>query len=88
MVILIDSGSTHNFINAGVAQRVNLNPNANSRLKVIVASGEQLVSSGKCTQINFKLQKIHFTADFFILPMEGYNMVLGTHWLRTLGLIQ
>ena len=87
VVILIDSGSTHNFINAKTAQRVNLNPIANSTLKVIVASGEQLVSSGKCTQINFKLQRIPFTIDFFILPMEGYDMVLGTQWLRTLGLI-
>ncbi|KDO42011.1 hypothetical protein CISIN_1g047037mg [Citrus sinensis] len=49
VVILIDSGSTHNSINAEVAQRVNLSPNANNRLEIMVAFGEKLMSSGKCT---------------------------------------
>lgn len=54
----------------------------------MVASGEQLVSFRKCTQVNFKLQKIPFTADFFVSSMESYGTVIGTQWLRTLGLIQ
>lgn len=54
----------------------------------MVASSEQLVSSEKCTQVNFKLQKIPCIVDSFVLPMEGYVIVLGTQWLRMLGLIQ
>jgi hypothetical protein len=25
--------------------------------------------------------------DFFVIPLADYDMVLGVHWLRTLGLI-
>ncbi|KAK0586178.1 hypothetical protein LWI29_002300 [Acer saccharum] len=54
----------------------------------MVTSGEKLVSPGKCSYVPFKLQKVTFMADFFILPLEGYNVVLGTQWLRVLGPIQ
>ena len=54
----------------------------------MVASGEQLVSPGKCTQVYLKLQKIPFVSDFFVLPLEGYDVVLGTKWLRMLGSIE
>ncbi|TXG53293.1 hypothetical protein EZV62_022462 [Acer yangbiense] len=32
--------------------------------------------------------KVTFLADFFILPLEGYDVVLGTQWLRVLGHLQ
>ncbi|KAJ0009667.1 hypothetical protein Pint_33583 [Pistacia integerrima] len=88
VVALIDSGSTHNFISSQIAQRINLHPTSNSRLEVMVASAEKLSSPGKCSNVQLKLQKIPFFVDFFILPLEGYDVVLGTQWLRTLGPIQ
>ncbi|KAJ0078243.1 hypothetical protein Patl1_36813 [Pistacia atlantica] len=39
-------------------------------------------------QVQMKLQKVRFSTKFFILPFEGYDVVLGTQWLRTLGPIQ
>ncbi|KAH7543989.1 hypothetical protein JRO89_XS15G0078500 [Xanthoceras sorbifolium] len=56
--------------------------------KTMKILGEKLVSPGKCSSVPFKLQKVTFMADFFILPLEGYDVVLGTQWLRTLGPIQ
>ena len=88
VIVLIDSRSTHNFINSQVTQHANLCPNSNGRLEVMVASGQQLVSPGKCTQVYLKLQKIPFVTDFFVLPLEGYDVVLGTKWLRMLGSIE
>lgn len=44
----------------------------------MVVSSEKLVSPRKCSSVPFKLQKVTFMADFFILPLEGYDVVLGT----------
>ncbi|KAI9162275.1 hypothetical protein LWI28_025676 [Acer negundo] len=69
-------------------QRVNLLPDSNGKLKVLVALGEKLISLRKCSQVQLKLQKVSFFIDVFILPLERYDLVLGTQWLRTHGPIQ
>ncbi|KAJ0076352.1 hypothetical protein Patl1_34515 [Pistacia atlantica] len=35
----------------------------------------------------FHLQGIPLTIDLHLFPLDGYEVVLGTQWLRTLGLI-
>ena len=51
----------------------------------MVASGERLTSKGRCFGVTIKLGSYVTQADFYILPLEGYDVVMGTHWLRTLG---
>jgi hypothetical protein len=34
---------------------------------------------------NFIISSEQFAADFFVLPIGGYDMVLGTDWMATLG---
>lgn len=70
------------------ANRVHLQLNSSGKLEVLIASGEKLVSPGRCAQVQVRLQKVLFEIDFFILPLEGCYAVLGTQWLRTLGPIQ
>ena len=65
VVVLIDTGSTHNFISSRVAQQVNLHPNSYGKLEVMVASGEKLSSSRKCSQVQLRLQKVPFIVDLF-----------------------
>ncbi|GMY29211.1 hypothetical protein FCV25MIE_24453, partial [Fagus crenata] len=79
--ILLDSGSSHNFLSESLAQRLNLQPVRKGRIRVMVASGERLVSRGKCPKVSVKFGKFSTQADFFILPLEGYEAVLGTQWL-------
>ncbi|KAA8517478.1 hypothetical protein F0562_017771 [Nyssa sinensis] len=84
-IVLVDSGSTHNFINAMLAKKVGLQPIMGGRFEVVVASGEKLSSPGKCTGVKLTLQGFPIFVDFYLLPLEGYDIVLGTQWLRTLG---
>lgn len=88
IMALIDSGSTHNFVNEQIANSIGLQPTLEGYLGVMVASGERLVSSGKCNQTCINLQGYSLLVDFYWLPLEGCDVVLGTQWLSTLGLIQ
>ncbi|KAL5781802.1 hypothetical protein ACOSP7_006831 [Xanthoceras sorbifolium] len=85
---LIDSRSTHNFICERLAKQIRLQPITSNMLMVRVASGEKLSSLGKCPQTQLNLQGIPIVADFYLLPLEGYEVVLGTQWLSTLGPIK
>lgn len=83
--ILVDTGSTHNFVSERFAKKTGIEPTIGKKLKVKVASGEELTSSGKCVQIQIIIQGVSVYVDLYILPLEGYDVVLGTQWLRTLG---
>lgn len=48
VVALVDSGSTHNFIDFKVAKRLNLAIEAGPNLKVLVANGVKLCTQGLC----------------------------------------
>lgn len=50
-----------------------------------MASRELLPGRGKCRGIKLYLQGIPLKEDFYKLPLEGYEVVLGAQWLRTLG---
>ncbi|KAF8378270.1 hypothetical protein HHK36_029609 [Tetracentron sinense] len=45
--VLVDSGSTHNFVSERVAQRVGLKTQLGGKFEVMVASGDKLVSPGR-----------------------------------------
>jgi hypothetical protein len=77
-LVLIDSGSTHNFMSLALAQLLRLQLKMEGGMDVMVASGEKLRSPGKCVQIPIELQGWKFSVDFYILQLEGYGVVLGT----------
>lgn len=53
-------------------------------LEVVIASGEKLANSSKCMQTQLIIQGVPIIVDLYILPLEGYDAVLGTqcceHW--------
>jgi hypothetical protein len=55
---------------------------------LIIALEEKIRSPSKCVQIPIGLQVRIFAVDFYILPLEDYEVVLGTQWLRILGPIR
>jgi hypothetical protein len=85
LTILMDTGSTHNFINVQVAARLGLKPTHTGNMRVIVANGEKLECTGVCAGIILWIQGEPFKIDFYLLPMDVCEIVLGTQWLRMLG---
>lgn len=86
--VLVDSGSTHNFIHPTVARSCGLPTTSYAPLQVMIADGGYLPSKGVCLCVTVQVQGFSFTTDFTVLAIKGCDIVLGTQWLRTLGCIQ
>ncbi|XP_015387832.1 uncharacterized protein LOC107177859 [Citrus sinensis] len=83
--VLIDSGSTHNFIKPALAERLGLAIQPTTNFRVYIGNGDFLVCKQVCPQANLTMQGSAFIVDLFILPIEGIDVVLGIQWLQKLG---
>ena len=52
---------------------------------VTVANGERVPCPGIYRGTSFTIGDEDFQADFCALPLAGYDVVLGTQWLASLG---
>ncbi|XP_068644717.1 uncharacterized protein [Aristolochia californica] len=52
-----------------------------------VANGEKLTSIGLYSAVQFVIEGHDFAADFLVIPLAGFDLVLGIKWLQQLGLI-
>ena len=85
ITVLIDTGSTNNFLNSKVAARMTLHIEGCSKFDVKVADGRILKCDQRCLQVKLLLQDQEIITDFFLLPIDDYEAVLGIEWLTTLG---
>ncbi|KAI9177153.1 hypothetical protein LWI28_011710 [Acer negundo] len=81
LYILLDFGSTHNFLDPLIASKLNLPISCKTVFEVMVANGDRLYSEGQCQNIFIDIQGVPVTSDFYLLSLEGYDAVLGAHWL-------
>ena len=85
LCILIDSGSTHNFIDARIIDKLWCVMEAIKELKVLAANGNQLRCQEICRGFSWEMQGQTFSADVLALPLDNYDLVLGVQWLIELG---
>ena len=83
--VLIDSGSTHNFIKPSVAERAGVAIQPTTQFRVYIENGDFLLCTQFCQQVQLTLQGTEFPMDLFVLPIEGVDIVLGIQWLQQLG---
>lgn len=84
LLILINSGSTHNFIQESVMSRLGFEVQTLTEFRVFIGSGEYLVSKEVCRQMSITIQNTVITEDLFVLSMGDANIVLGIQWLEKL----
>ena len=83
--MLVDSGSTHNFIQDRKAKFLGLKVIPAQGFHVLVGNGDELSCSAVCKQVPLHLGKHKLLVDLFVLPLSGAELVLGVQWLTTLG---
>ena len=88
VIILIDLGNTHNFVDIALFSQLHILVDSTQILEVKVANGEVLRTHGLCKDVPIMLQGHQFLIQLHVLPMGGCDLILGTQWLSTLGVIQ
>jgi len=87
VIVLIDSGSTHNFIHCKIAKELNCFLYPTPEYQVMVASGGTINCSGKCHNIKLSMGEYVLNSPMLSIPMGGVDVVLGVQWLQSLGTI-
>jgi hypothetical protein len=77
LVILIDSGSTHNFVDQQVAQALQLAVTPTEEFTVKVANGEKLRCTERYANVLISIQGFQFFTTLYSLPLHGIDVVLG-----------
>lgn len=85
MQILVNSGSTNNFLDVSLASKLNIIPDCTKSMEVVVANGEELKNSGFCKSVSWTVQGSQLKVNFHLLPFKGYDIVLDIQWFNTLG---
>ena len=85
--MLIDSGSTHNFIHCKVAEELNCFLYPALECQVMVANGGTINCSGKCHNIKLTMGEYVLNIPMLSIPMGGVDVVLGVQWLQYLGTV-
>ena len=67
LLILIDSGSTHSFLDEGFARRLKCPLKGTQPLSVTVANGNRVIGESVCLRFNWEMQGEKFEADLRLL---------------------
>jgi hypothetical protein len=85
VMVLIDSGLTHNFISNRLASMLKLPIIPTESFHVRVANREGLTCQGRYNKVRVELQGTEFYLTLFSLPLRGIDLVLRVQWLEMLG---
>ena len=76
VIVLIDSGSTHNFIHCKVAKELNFLLYPALECQVMVADEGTINCSRKCHNIKLSMGEYVLTSPMLSIPMGGADVVL------------
>lgn len=85
LMVLIDSGVSHNFISLAVASSLSLKVDATYQMGVRLGDGHRIKTQGRCSNIQVQLGGLGIVVEANIMELGGIDLILGIKWLETLG---
>ncbi|KAK4394519.1 hypothetical protein Sango_1606200 [Sesamum angolense] len=79
--ILIDSSSTHSFIDEKVVKALGIKVEPTTPMMVSVADGYRMISKVICPELSWEIQGLQFSYPVRTLKLGGCDFVLGCDWL-------
>ncbi|XP_038982115.1 uncharacterized protein LOC120110620 [Phoenix dactylifera] len=83
--LLVDNGSSHNFINPDALRRIGLKGVAIEPFDVKITSGDRLQCQSIVKDVRLNVQGVRIMADLHVLQLVGLDVVLGNAWLRSIS---
>jgi hypothetical protein len=84
-VVLIDSGSTHNFIHRRIDEETHFFVCSVSNFQILITNGGTMKCGGRCENVKLQMGDYHLKTHMFSISMGGCDIVLGVDLLCTLG---
>ncbi|XP_028780228.1 uncharacterized protein LOC114736538 [Neltuma alba] len=88
VLVLVDSGSTHNFVSDSIVNELNLPVQQVQPFGVQIGNGSTVKCHRVCSALEVKISDLIIQQDFFPFSLGGTDLVLGIKWLASLNTIQ
>lgn len=85
VLVLVDSGATHNFISQKLVSKMDWPMEKTSQMRIKLGDGFQTMTQGVCRGVELKIGGFRIQADMHLFELGGIDVVLGIEWLNTLG---
>ncbi|KAJ1443189.1 Chromo-like domain superfamily [Sesbania bispinosa] len=85
VTVLIDGGSSDNFLQPRVAKFLKLPVVQAPMFRVMVGNGNYMESEGLIQDLKLQAQGNVFKLSAFLLPICGADLILGDCWLKSIG---
>lgn len=85
VVVLIDSGASHNFISEKFLTESGLTRTPTHEFSVQMGNGDEVKNMGVCKGVHLQLDGLDVVADFYPLVLGSTDVILGFKWLASLG---
>lgn len=85
VVILIDSGVSHNFVSKELVQELGLQVAPTKPYGVRLRDVNRKQTQGCCKWLKVQMGAYAVEGEFFLFELGGVDVILGVAWLETLG---
>jgi hypothetical protein len=82
---LLNTGSTHNFLQGAAMTRLSLTPLGGNQLRVIVANGDHLLCAGIVRHVPISIISDEYTISYVGIDYGCFDFILSVDFLRTLN---
>nr|KYP46388.1 hypothetical protein KK1_032037 [Cajanus cajan] len=83
--VLLDSGSSDNFLQPQIAHSLKLPIEPIPQFQVLVGNGNSLQAEGLVRDLDVRIQGQQLKLPVYLLNVSGTDLVLGAAWLATLS---
>jgi len=88
VLLLVDSGSSHNFISEKIVEELQLPAQVVPYFGVQIGNGDIIRCNRLCQNLVVKFPGLTIDQDFYPFSVGGADLVLGIKWLASLNTVQ